>query len=71
MMQGLALGAIRFYQQAVSPYIAMGLCRHEPTCSRYTYESIDRYGVVKGVWLGVRRLARCRPGGSSGYDPVP
>lgn len=71
MMQAVALGAIRLYQQALSPYISMGLCRHEPTCSRYTYEAIQNYGVVKGVWLGVKRLARCRPGGSSGYDPVP
>ena len=71
MIQALALGAIRFYQKALSPYIAMGLCRHEPTCSRYTYEAIDRYGTIKGIGLGVRRLVRCRPGGSSGYDPVP
>ena len=71
MMQAVALGAIRLYQQAISPYVSAGLCRHEPTCSRYTYESIDKYGVVKGVWLGAKRLARCRPGGSNGYDPVP
>ena len=71
MLQFLALAAIRFYQQAVSPYIANGLCRHEPTCSRYAYESIRKYGAGKGVWLCARRLMRCRPGGSSGYDPVP
>lgn len=71
MIQTLALGAIRLYQQALSPYMSVGLCRHEPTCSRYTYEAIDRYGVVKGIWFGIKRLTRCRPGGSSGYDPVP
>ena len=71
MMQAVALGAIRFYQNALSPYISIGLCRHEPTCSRYTYEAIVKYGVFKGVWIGIKRLARCRPGGTSGYDPVP
>lgn len=67
----LALGAIRLYQAAISPYIAAGTCRHEPTCSRYTQEAITKHGVGKGTWIGIKRLARCRPGGSSGYDPVP
>ncbi|MCI0438206.1 MAG: membrane protein insertion efficiency factor YidD [Chloroflexi bacterium] len=66
----LALGAIRFYQGALSPYWPGG-CRHEPSCSRYTYEAISKYGVTKGVWLGAKRLARCRPFGTRGYDPVP
>lgn len=71
MMQTLALAAIRFYQNALSPYIAPGICRYHPTCSAYAYESIARYGIAGGVWLGVRRIARCRPGGRCGYDPVP
>ena len=71
MMRKLALGAIRFYQMALSPYIAAGSCRHEPTCSRYTHEAIEKYGVFKGIWLGTKRLARCRPLGTKGYDPVP
>ena len=70
-MGKLALGAIKFYQLAISPYIAAGSCRHEPTCSRYTHEAIIKYGAMKGTWLGIRRLARCRPMGTSGYDPVP
>ena len=69
-MKNVALGAIRLYQMTLSPFFS-GSCRYEPSCSRYTYEAVSRYGVSKGVWLGVKRLGRCRPFGSQGYDPVP
>ncbi len=69
-MRKMALAAIRLYQMAMSPYLA-GYCRHTPTCSRYAHEAIATYGVAKGVWLAVRRLGRCRPLGTNGYDPVP
>ena len=69
-MQRFALGAIRLYQVVMSPYLGAS-CRHAPSCSAYTHEAVTRYGAIKGVWLGVRRLARCRPMGTSGYDPVP
>lgn len=69
-MRTLALSLIRLYQVAISPAIGPA-CRFEPTCSRYAYEAIERHGLGRGLWLGVRRLVRCRPGGSSGYDPVP
>ena len=69
-MRSLATGAIRIYQIVLSPYLP-GACRHIPTCSRYASEAISRYGVIKGAWLGIRRLGRCRPMGTSGYDPVP
>ena len=68
-MRRLVLSAIRLYQVAVSPYLP-GACRHIPTCSEYAYEAISRYGV-KGIWLGIHRLLRCRPMGTRGYDPVP
>lgn len=64
------LWLIRLYQRTISPAMPP-VCRYEPTCSRYAYEAIDRHGAFRGGWLAVRRLARCRPGGGRGYDPVP
>jgi putative membrane protein insertion efficiency factor len=46
-------------------------CRHVPSCSTYALEALETHGPVKGTWLGVRRLLRCHPWGTSGYDPVP
>lgn len=65
-----ALYLIRLYQRTVSPGLG-NVCRFEPSCSHYTYEAIERHGLLKGGWLGIRRLASCRPYGRSGYDPVP
>lgn len=64
------LGLIRIYQRSFSPNLG-NLCRYEPTCSHYAYEAIERHGLVRGAWLGIKRLARCRPLGGRGYDPVP
>jgi putative membrane protein insertion efficiency factor len=64
------LGAIRVYQSTIGPALPPS-CRFEPSCSHYAYEAIARYGVVRGAWLAIRRLARCQPFGGSGYDPVP
>jgi len=67
----LALFALRFYKAYLSILIA-GSCRFEPTCSRYAYEAIERFGVMRGVWLGLKRLLRCHPlSRKFGYDPVP
>jgi len=66
-----ALFALRFYKAYLSILFA-GSCRYEPTCSRYAYEAIERYGVARGVWLGLKRLLRCHPlSRNFGYDPVP
>ena len=66
-----ALFALNCYKSYLSALFA-GTCRFEPTCSRYAYEAIERFGVMRGVWLGTKRLLRCHPlSGKFGYDPVP
>jgi putative membrane protein insertion efficiency factor len=61
---------IRFYQTVISP-LTPATCRFEPTCSHYSVEAIQKYGVLKGIWLSLKRIAKCHPWGKSGYDPVP
>jgi uncharacterized protein len=68
--QRIFLGIIRFYQRFLSPLLG-GNCRYYPTCSHYTYEAIEKYGVTKGGWMGLRRIMRCHPWHEGGYDPVP
>ena len=65
----IIVGIIKFYQIVVSPVIGPS-CRHYPTCSQYSIESLKTHGVLRGLYLSVRRIWRCRPGGSHGYDPV-
>ena len=69
-MKSVLLAAIRFYRRAVSPGLPRA-CRFEPSCSKYSYEAIERHGAFKGSWLTVRRLARCHPFHAMSYDPVP
>lgn len=67
----IALLGLRIYKVYVSPWLGGG-CRFEPTCSIYMAQAIERFGVLRGVWLGLKRLARCQPFyGRFGYDPVP
>jgi hypothetical protein len=66
----LALALIRAYQRFISPLLPPA-CRFEPSCSRYGYEAISRYGILHGGWLTVKRISRCHPFNPGGYDPVP
>lgn len=70
VLQKAVLFLIRFYQQAVSPHFPSS-CRYIPSCSAYTYEAVRKYGVFRGVFLGSKRILRCHPFHSGGYDPVP
>ncbi len=64
------IGIVKLYQAIVSPLMPMS-CRHIPTCSEYTIEALKTFGFFKGSYLSIKRLLRCRPGGSRGYDPLP
>lgn len=68
--RGTAMLAIRAYRAVVSPLFPPS-CRFTPTCSSYALTSIERYGLIKGGWLGLRRIARCHPWNPGGHDPVP
>jgi uncharacterized protein len=69
-MKYLALGMIRLYQVTIAR-VMPPVCRFEPSCSRFTYQAIQRYGVLRGSWMGARRIMRCNPFNPGGYDPVP
>ena len=66
----IAITIIKFYQFFISPVIGQN-CRYLPTCSEYTAKSLQRFGILKGLNLSLKRIARCHPMGSHGYDPVP
>ncbi|MCM1294408.1 MAG: membrane protein insertion efficiency factor YidD [Muribaculaceae bacterium] len=72
IFQRMAICAIRMYQTAISPVIGgRAACRFTPSCSEYTHTAIEKYGLLRGGIMGIRRILRCRPGGGYGYDPVP
>lgn len=64
------LGALRLYGAAVSPLLGP-CCRFAPSCSAYARAAVTRHGAVRGLWLGLRRVARCHPFHPGGWDPVP
>ena len=69
-VQGLVIGLIKLYQRTLSRVLP-GACRYEPTCSEYAVQAVRIHGVLKGVWLGMRRVMRCHPFAAGGYDLVP
>lgn len=69
-MRKIAIGLIRVYQYAISPYLPPH-CRYTPSCSAYAVEAINRFGIVRGGGLALRRIGRCHPWHEGGCDPVP
>lgn len=69
-MRRIALALIRGYKVFISPMLPPS-CRFVPTCSEYGYEAIEKYGIIRGGWMTARRISRCHPFSTGGYDPVP
>ncbi|MBT8046470.1 MAG: membrane protein insertion efficiency factor YidD [Pontiella sp.] len=65
-----AIALVRLYQKALSPWLGQR-CRFHPTCSHYCIEALQQHGMVHGLWLGFKRICKCHPFHSGGFDPVP
>lgn len=78
-MKRFVLLLLASYQRVLSPDTGLirhiipfpKTCRFTPTCSRYTYQAVDSYGIIVGLWMGAKRIMRCHPWNKGGYDPVP
>jgi len=68
MMKRILIWIIKLYQKIPGPW--HNCCRHIPTCSNYSIEAIEEYGSIKGTYLSIKRILRCNPWGTYGYDPV-
>ena len=70
LISAIFIFLVKLYQYTISPLLGSN-CRYSPTCSSYTVQAIQEWGLIKGTWLGIKRISRCHPWGSEGYDPVP
>jgi len=70
VFKAIAIAFVKFYQYCIRPLLPNS-CRYTPSCSQYSVEAINKYGALKGSWLGLKRILRCHPWGGHGYDPVP
>ncbi|CAN5663612.1 membrane protein insertion efficiency factor YidD [soil metagenome] len=68
-MKYAVLGLLELYKMLISPFLPPA-CRFEPTCSEYAKQAVEKYGAMKGSWLGLKRILRCQPFSKGGYDPV-
>lgn len=71
MVKKIIIFTIRLYQKYISPLKRTPSCIYTPTCSAYAIEALQKYGVIKGLYLAARRILRCNPFHKGGYDPVP
>jgi hypothetical protein len=69
-MKFLVLDFLRLYKTFLSPFLPSA-CRFEPTCSQYMAEAVEKYGAIRGTWMGIKRILRCQPFCRGGYDPIP
>jgi len=71
-MKKILILLLKIYKKVISPiFVAMGIhCKYYPTCSQYMVQAIEKYGVIKGLYLGIKRILRCNPFSKGGYDPL-
>jgi len=68
-LTNFVVSLINVYKYLISPLLGNN-CRYLPTCSEYTKESVKKFGIMYGIWLGLKRIIRCHPWGKGGYDPI-
>jgi putative membrane protein insertion efficiency factor len=70
-MKRILIFLIKIYRKFISPLKVRSSCIYYPTCSLYAIQALEKYGAIKGTYLAIRRILRCHPFATGGYDPVP